>query len=523
MSTSPTTVALHQDIWVLVFDEEIIEAQKASQRRAFPWDPQDRKEETHDPFTAEFQQWPREVRGLSRAFYIATIPHAYKIVDLTRASRLSDLDDMDRLAGGRIKISIQTHTQRMLVPVEEALLAAAVALVRCCKSLFILVWKIDDFKRVNRANISLKSQRFLHAFMRNSRYYDSATIRRYTTMPGLVARRAESTGHPEGLRIKGWQGNLDNPRLDHDSRLEGFMPMVKLFIDRPFLWWPDSGEEFLAIWDFSLLEHLRCPSNGSDPISLLKFLTNEVLRCLRTSDLSFYSIDDDKKATSFRHQNILSIDTIAPAGGTLARLHLTDDDRKARTPLSIQDFESLRNRCPKLQEITIDLPLFQYPNIIGTLENVIFKAEEALQVLATFRTLQLATEFSLGSHNTDMDLETSTDLDNDDAEAIMRKLYATKAGRPFQRIAICLILPENQRHGPKRLRPNGCRADITFSTFQGSLAPKSMATAYTSSGLNMDQAASEKIRYTHHGPSSLWKKKKTSEKESMKSLFTNCI
>lgn len=336
----------------------------------------------------------------------------------------------------------------------------------------------------------MTAQRFLRAFIQNSRYCELWFKGRFCiarkihpasiddgylnyseeAQYAILPHQFESPGSFEGPRIKGSAYHDYDSRLAQHPKLEGFVPseetfppMTKLAVDHLFFRWLESRENILAIWDFSRLEAFRCFCTESDLINLLSSFTHEVMRRLRTLGFELKKTDLNQKAlvpqvralfqelftmmksikvfklASFRYKDLLPISTVVLAGTTLIELQLLDHPRYG-DPLSIQDLKDIRDRCPRLRKFSFDLPVFLHPeDMSGWPAGLASEAEEALQVLATFRELEILemhTTLSLGT--ADMNLATSTDPDYDDAEAIMRNIHASKVGQPFKSIAIIL-------------------------------------------------------------------------------------
>ncbi len=160
---------------------------------------------------------------------------------------------------------------------------------------------------------------------------------------------------------------------------------------------------------------------------------------------------------------MLPIDTITFHGGKIQELDLRDHYRNGMDPLSVEDLTKIKERCPELRELTIDLPLFPCTYWSGR-EASSFEAEEALKLLATFeklKKLSLLTEVSLGT--SDFDLATSTDPDYDDAEAIMKELHVSKSGTPFEKITLCITFARPPATWIRAAEANGGRDLHHFS------------------------------------------------------------
>ncbi|KAL2061521.1 hypothetical protein VTL71DRAFT_6898 [Oculimacula yallundae] len=169
-------------------------------------------------------------------------------------------------------------------------------------------------------------------------------------------------------------------------------------------------------------------------------------------------------------QSVLPIATICRTGATLKKLRVVDITRCGTDPTSYDDLRELKEHCPLLEDLQINLPMFPYKDLKDFPDRLTFKAQESLELLSEFRNLvklSLFCEQSLGTLDP-MD-SSSTDPDYDDAENIMETLHKNKCGNPFEKLSITLdrsFRPKNWR------RPAGGGLNATRAKFHWSARRK---------------------------------------------------
>lgn len=139
-------------------------------------------------------------------------------------------------------------------------------------------------------------------------------------------------------------------------------------------------------------------------------------------------------------QKVPPITTICQVGHTLKTLVLLDDEmRYGRDPVSAQDLKELKQHCPILENLTVNLLMFPYHDVGGYVERSTFEPEDFLNIVAQFenlRVLHLYEEHSAGTE--DPKNSSSTDPDYDDVVAIFEKLVEDKAGVRFEKVIFTL-------------------------------------------------------------------------------------
>ena len=167
---------------------------------------------------------------------------------------------------------------------------------------------------------------------------------------------------------------------------------------------------------------------------------------------------EDLRVNCHKFQSVLNIDTICLVGTTLRRLKMIDDYAHGDDPISVNDLAQIKEKCPSLEYLEVNLPMFPHHDIGGYPVRHKSEAPEFLKLLTQFESLtelHLEAEHSLGTENPRD--STSTDTDYDDAERIMKSLHSEKAGKPFGTISITLgraFRPRNWR-SPQLPEKNG--------------------------------------------------------------------
>ncbi|KAF8851608.1 hypothetical protein BDZ45DRAFT_750473 [Acephala macrosclerotiorum] len=490
MAESKKAVVLHKDIWFIVFDElarqnreELIEERSKRIAEAIKKGSSSREprkvpghQRARDTLAPSFVHWIRSLRCLSQDFYLVTAHLAYEFVNLScekRANALLSVSDSEGI--GRIKANVMQHCRILSLPLERCSIQRLkiLDLLAGCKQLECLHWPIEDLDEGDAAYWSSMCagtflETHLHCQLWSRAKYvvmQDLSIARNNAPPESWAWVPEDYGCSRSLYF---DGNCQIPFqtfVFHGKKL----PPIQELVLHGYDWGPPSGN-ITHPWDFSQLRSLvmRFPENL---LHLLQMITTDNLPELQKLDIfMFLEMIPEGDQTSVRkllldlmesapalqvvainsnvdYQSILPISTIIKLGPKLRKLALHDQHLKnrwtdPRDPISVEDLIRLRENCPNIEEMLVNLPLF--PNISPRrrYENTdTFEAERFINVVARFeklRKVHLFEEDDLGTFSGDREVVESTDSDYDDARAMMLDLYSKKRGVPFEEITITL-------------------------------------------------------------------------------------